>query len=152
MIVGAISDTHGTLDPCAAYALAGVDHIIHAGDIGTDQVLVDLAAIAPVTAVRGNCDREGVGRGLERRAIVVLGGTRFIVAHKAKHATADLDATVLDGAVVVVGHTHSPTVGWRDATLWVNPGSATNPLYGSVASVALIEIAEHGVEARIVAI
>ena len=150
--VGVISDTHGTLNLRAEYALAGVDHIIHAGDIDTDQVLARLAAIASVTAVRGNCDSSEVGGGLPRRETVVIGGVPFIVAHKAKHAVAEVEARALEHAVVITGHTHVPRIERQASALWVNPGSASRPLHGSVASVALVEVVAGRPEARIVPI
>ena len=149
-VIGVISDTHGVLDACAAHALTGVDHIVHAGDVCGGQVLAALRELAPVTAVRGNCDPESAGARLEKRVVTVLGGRRFVVAHKEKHATAGLDPALLDEAVVVVGHTHQPKVEWRGRTLWVNPGSATDPRYGSAASVALVAVEDGLVDARIV--
>ena len=120
--VGLISDTHGLLRPEAVAALAGSDLIIHAGDIGTLEVLDELRAIAPVLAVRGNNDKGAWASHIPPTAAVSAGMVRIYVIHDLE----ELDADVLSGRfqVVVSGHTHRPAQEWRDGLLWVNPGSA----------------------------
>ena len=117
MRVGLISDTHGLLRPEALKFLRGADHIIHAGDIGAPEILEELKALAPVTAVRGNNDRARWARSVPLTANLNVGG---IVIHVV-HDIADLRA---EARVVVSGHSHKPKVEEREGVLLVNPGSA----------------------------
>jgi len=120
--LGVISDTHGLLRPAAVRALAGVDRIIHAGDVGEPEILEELAAIAPVTAVRGNVDRGPWADRLPRTAVVEAGGVRIYVRHG--DAALDLDPQAAGFAAVVTGHTHRAALRERDGVLYFNPGSA----------------------------
>jgi hypothetical protein len=120
--VGVISDTHGLLRPEAIAALRGSDAIVHAGDIGGPHILEQLNAIAPVTAVRGNNDRESWARHLPETAVLEVGGARLFVIH-------DLNALRIDPkaegfAVVISGHSHQPLSVRRGGVLFFNPGSA----------------------------
>jgi putative phosphoesterase len=121
-IVGVIADTHGLLRPEALAALAGVDRIVHAGDIGKPEVLEALARIAPVTAVRGNNDTGPWARGLPDAATLALGKVSIYVLHDVK--TLALDPAAEGHRVVVAGHSHMPRSEERDGVLWFNPGSA----------------------------
>jgi len=122
MIIGVISDTHGLLRPEAMAALRGVDRIIHAGDVGAPEVLTALAALAPVTAVRGNNDKGAWARDLPATAVVDAGGLLVYVLHD----VAELDLAPAAGGfrVVVAGHSHRPANEEREGVLWFNPGSA----------------------------
>lgn len=142
--IGVISDTHGRLGTDALEALAGVDHIIHAGDIGHPSILMELEAIAPVTAVLGNGDAPLAVFGLRPVERVVIAGTRFLVVH----VPADVGRPH-DVDVVVVGHTHRPQVHLDDGVLYVNPGSPSRSR-GDGHTIALIDIANGLAEARIV--
>jgi putative phosphoesterase len=128
-----------------------VDHILHAGDLESLQVLVELELIAPVTAVRGNCDSKGPLARLPFVANVGLGGVRFIVAHKEDEAVRALRSERGPVAAVVTGHTHIPAMELRDGVLFVNPGSTTYD-YGSGRSVALMTVEDGVVSAEIVAL
>lgn len=122
--VGLISDTHGFLPTAAESAFAGVDAIVHAGDIGEGYVLDLLEAIAPVIAVRGNNRYAGEERFPTHRTALV-GGITIAVAHRVSdfpHARIPAAAKVL-----VLGHTHRPSIELREGVLWVNPGSPTEP-------------------------
>ena len=122
MRIGLISDTHGLLRPEALDFLAGCDHIVHAGDIGHADILDRLAALAPLTAVRGNNDRGPWAEALPETAALEVGAVRIVVIHDlARFKRPAPDAGV---AVVVSGHSHVPVVLHRDGTLYVNPGSA----------------------------
>ncbi len=122
MLIGVVSDTHGTLPASIGSALAGVDRIIHAGDIGAQRVLDELSAIAPVTAVRGNMDSGDLCWRLLDTATVRAGEARILVTHKASEVVA---AGIPDGVTVVVsGHTHRPAIERIGDVLFVNPGSA----------------------------
>ena len=122
MRIGLISDTHGLLRPEALHALAGVEEIIHAGDIGTSDIIEELRKVAPVRAVRGNNDRGPWARKLPVRLDLRLGGSRILVLHDLKELDLDPEEHRVD--VIVSGHSHKPGVIRRDGTLLVNPGSA----------------------------
>lgn len=122
MKIGIISDTHGLLRPEAVERLAGVRHIIHAGDIGRPDVISDLRKIAPVTAVRGNVDRDEWAAGYPQTELVKLGGRVFYVLHNL--AELDLDPAAAGVDVVVSGHSHQPRIETRDGVVYLNPGSA----------------------------
>jgi putative phosphoesterase len=147
--IGVISDSHGVVPDAVRGALAGVDHILHAGDLESLQVLVELELIAPVTAVRGNCDEEAALTRLPRVATPVLGGARFVVAHRERDAWRALAAAKEQVAVVVTGHTHVPVVETRDGVLFVNPGTTTYER-GCGRSVAIVTVAAGVVTAEII--
>jgi hypothetical protein len=147
-LVGVLSDSHGELHPEIAAAFAGVDHIVHAGDVGSESVLLELQGIAPVTVVRGNTDPPFLGVALLDRATPVLGGIRFAVVHE----PVVLNGWTLpsDTVVVVTGHTHRPAVERETGVLYVNPGSASYPRGHEGRTIAIVEVTGDGVEARIV--
>jgi len=122
ILIGVISDTHGLLRPEAIGALRGSDHIIHAGDVGSPEILEKLAAIAPVTAVRGNIDKQAWSRKLPETAVLELGGVSIYVLHDL--AQLDLKPKAAGFAAVISGHTHVPKQETRDGVLCFNPGSA----------------------------
>jgi putative phosphoesterase len=122
VLLGVISDTHGLLRSEALTALRGVDRIIHAGDIGAPEVLNALAAIAPVTAVRGNNDKGPWARAIPPTQIVDAAGVRVYVIHDVGEL--DLDPGGGGFGVIVAGHSHRPRNELRDGVLWFNPGSA----------------------------
>ena len=120
--VGLISDTHGLLRPAAAAFLQGSDVIVHAGDICDPTVLERLAAIAPVTAVRGNNDRGDWARRLHETEFVQAGAISIYAIHDL--AELDIEPRAAGVKVVVSGHSHRPLIEERDGVLYVNPGSA----------------------------
>jgi uncharacterized protein len=122
MRVGVISDTHGLLRPEAVAGLNGVVHILHAGDVGDGAILDALAAIAPVTAIRGNIDRSGACAALPPTEIVHLGGSTVYMLHSLNDL--DLDPTAAGIGIVVSGHSHQPVIDRRKGVLYLNPGSA----------------------------
>lgn len=147
--VGVISDTHGRLDPVVLQLFEGVDHIIHAGDVGSMAVLDGLQAVAPVTAVRGNVDRDRWACDLPDETLLRLGGSRILVRH-VKEEVLRLHDPVTEGlAVVIVGHSHAPAIDWRDGVLYLNPGSAGNRRFHLPRAVAFLEIGPDGVEPEI---
>jgi len=145
--VGLISDTHGLMRPEALAALEGVSHIVHAGDIGTPEVLAQLGAIAPVTAIRGNNDKGTWARGIAEHEVVEIGGKSIYVLHDLKEL--DLDPVASGFAVVVTGHSHKPLITTRDDVLYVNPGSAGPRRFTLPISVAMLEIAGDAIHAEI---
>lgn len=122
MRIGLISDTHGLVRPEALQALAGVDRIIHAGDVGGSEVLDLLRSIAPVDAVRGNNDKDAWGKTLPSWLALELGGVGIHVLHDLNEL--DVDPTAAGFGVVVAGHSHKPVITNREGVLFVNPGSA----------------------------
>ena len=122
IIVGVISDTHGLLRPEAVGTLRGSDYIIHAGDVGDAEILKQLNAIAPVTAVRGNVDREPWARKLPETQVLEAGGISIYILHSV--ADLDLKPEAAGFAAVVSGHSHIPKQEVRNGVLYFNPGSA----------------------------
>ena len=120
--LGVISDTHGLLRPEAMEALAGVQHILHAGDIGKPEHLDELAGIAPVTAIRGNIDRGDWAEALPETATFTALGLRIHMIHDRNALHADPEAE--GWHVVISGHSHKPGIEETGGTLWLNPGAA----------------------------
>jgi len=121
--VGVISDTHGLMRPEAVDALAGVDAILHAGDIGTEDVIARLEAIAPVHAIRGNVDRaEWAKARFPETDLVELAGVSFYLVHSIDWL--DISPTEAGVDAVVFGHSHKPHEETRDHVVYLNPGSA----------------------------
>lgn len=143
--IGLISDTHNLLRPEAKIALAGVDHIIHAGDICNSSVVEALNGIAPVTAVRGNNDRDAWAQRLRERETLELGGMRIHVVHDLNDLDIAPDAHGID--VVVTGHSHKPVSRREGGVLYVNPGSAGPRRFKLPISVGFLEIAQGEVRA-----
>ena len=156
--IGIISDTHGYLDPQVLEEFAGVDHIIHAGDIMDAATLEALGKIAPVTAVAGNMDDGKLGK-LPREVTGKVGGVRFLVGHKRKRLMKRLSSGKVEGFaklspdLVVCGHDHLPAVEWVDGTLFLNPGSASAPHYeDDDPTIAIVEQGPSGLGVRFVRI
>lgn len=122
MKIGLISDTHGLLRPEAVRALSGVEHIIHAGDIGGPEVLESLRSIAPVDAVRGNNDKGAWAAKIPLYRALELQGLSIYVLHDVKELDIDPEAGGFD--VVISGHSHKPSITVRDHVQFINPGSA----------------------------
>jgi putative phosphoesterase len=143
--VGLVSDTHGLVDPLLFQALAGCALVLHAGDVVGEDVLVELEAIAPVTAVRGNCDAgTSLGR-LPELARVPLGALTALVVHDAGRPgsrPAPLAGALAKARadVVVSGHSHRPAAAVVDGTLFVNPGSAGPRRFRLPRCAALLEV------------
>jgi len=122
MRVGVLSDTHGLLRHEALAALAGADHILHAGDVGDPAILEALARIAPLTAIRGNIDTEGPCAALPPTELVELAGSSIYMLHSIRDL--DLNPAAAGVSVVISGHSHKPLVEHRAGILYMNPGSA----------------------------
>jgi putative phosphoesterase len=144
MRIGLISDTHGLLRPEALKFLRGADHIIHAGDIGAPEIIEELKALAPVTAVRGNNDTGRWARAVPLTANLVLGRIAIHVLH-------DLDdlRKTINARVVIYGHSHKPLIKENGGVLYVNPGSAGPRRFTLPIAVAELRIARGEVSARI---
>jgi uncharacterized protein len=140
--IGLISDTHGLLRPEAVRALAGVSHIIHAGDIGGPEILAELQKIAPVYAVRGNNDKGPWAAAIPLYEALDLEGVSIHVLHDLKEI--DLDPKAAGFDVVVSGHSHKPTVNERDGVTFVNPGSAGPRRFKLPVTVGYLDITTGG--------
>ena len=148
MLVGVISDTHGLLRPEALAALVGVEHILHAGDVGNFDFLDRLREIAPVTAIRGNIDTFGPCAELPATEAVELGGRFLYMVHAIEDLDVSPSAAQID--VVVYGHSHKPSVTRRDNVLYLNPGSAGPRRFSLPVTVALLHLDVAEVRAEIV--
>jgi uncharacterized protein len=145
MRVGLIADTHGFLDPRAVTALDGVEAILHAGDIGSADVLAGLREIAPVTAVAGNNDTHLAQLGLPVHVDSVMSGVAIHLVHRLIDARPEESAQV-----VVFGHSHRALVERRDGRLYVNPGAAGRVGFHRELSVGLLHIRRGKPRAQIV--
>jgi putative phosphoesterase len=150
MLVGVISDTHGLLRAEAVATLSGVEHILHAGDVGDARILDELREIAPVTAIRGNIDQWGECAELPATDVVELEGRLFYLVHSV--ADLDINPVVAGVAAVISGHSHKPSVEVRNGVTYLNPGSAGPRRFNLPVTVALMTLDEGGVSARIVPI
>jgi hypothetical protein len=120
--IGVVSDTHGLVRPALLEALAGVEMIVHAGDVGSRDVLDKLRPVAPLVAVRGNMDEGPWARELCRTEVVEVDGSRFYVLHDAD--AIDLDPAAAGFRAVISGHSHRPSLTRRNGVVYLNPGSA----------------------------
>jgi hypothetical protein len=146
MVIGVISDTHGLLRPEAVAALRGVEHILHAGDVGDIAILDALREIAPVTAIRGNIDVTGACAELPPTDVVELGGKLFYLVHSVHDL--DINPVAAGVAMVVSGHSHKASVVVRDGVIYFNPGSAGPRRFSLPVTVGYVTV-EDGVEASV---
>lgn len=148
MKVGIISDTHGLLRPEALAALEGCEQIIHAGDIGSPDILERLAAIAALRVVRGNNDPDAGWAGQLADCLQFdLCGWQVLLVHDIADVPVPLDPGV---RVVITGHSHKPGIEWRGERLYLNPGSAGRRRFKLPVTLALLEVGADGIEPRIV--
>jgi uncharacterized protein len=147
VIVGVISDTHGLLRPEAVELLRGSEHIIHAGDIGSPEIVPALEKIAPVTAIRGNIDTQAWARRFSETEVVDLEGHHLYVIHDVN--ALDLDPNAAGFGAVISGHSHQPKQEWKDRVLYFNPGSAGPRRFKLPVSVGRLEIAGGSVSGEI---
>lgn len=139
--IGLISDTHGLMRPEVFAALAGVERILHAGDVGPDQILAELELIAPVVAVYGNTDDPG--RATLRESIdESIAGVRVHVSHGHEVGSPNPERLVARYAadVIVYGHTHRQLIARIGSQLVVNPGAAGARRFNLEPSVAVLTI------------
>jgi uncharacterized protein len=151
MRLGVISDTHGLLRPEVFEAFEGVDHILHAGDVGNPAILGDLEALAPVTAVYGNTDGAELRRMLPQVAMLELDGFDIVVTHGDQLGSptpAALHSEFPDAQIIVYGHTHRPLLTIVDVVVTVmNPGGAGARRFKLPPSVGILEL-EAGIPPR----
>ena len=149
MKIGVVSDTHGLLRPEVVTALAGVEQILHLGDVGRASILKDLGRIAPVTAVRGNCDREGACSELPETEVTLVADRYVYMLHDLSKL--HLDPVAGKFAAVLFGHSHVPNFYRRQGVLYFNPGSCGPRRFDLPVSVGLLTVGKNGkFEAKIV--
>lgn len=152
MRIGVLSDTHGLFDRAIVRHFAGVDHILHAGDIGKREVIEQLERIAPVTVVSGNVDGfEASGFPVEQ--VIELGGHRIAIYHRlyekgtlTREGISFLERTTPD--VCVYGHSHQPKAEWRGEMLLFNPGSAGPKRFRLPRAIGLLLLDREAIEAQ----
>ena len=138
MRIGVVSDTHGLLRPEVAPALAGVERILHLGDVGAPSILKALAKIAPVTAVRGNVDRSGACGKLPETDVLLLEGHYIYMLHDID--TLHLDPAAAKFAAVLYGHSHKPSLTRKKSVLYFNPGSCGPRRFHLPVTVGLLTV------------
>jgi hypothetical protein len=146
--IGVISDTHGLVRPEAIAALKGSELILHAGDIGTPDVLTSLKCIAPVVAIRGNNDRESWAKHLPDILLLQLNGVRFYVIHNVNELATDPAAQGYH--TVISGHSHKPSISSCDGMMFLNPGSAGPRRFKLPVALARLAIHKDKVRATII--
>lgn len=143
MRIGVISDTHGLLRPEAKEGLAGVDHIIHAGDIGSPEIVPRLRTIAPTTAIRGNVDTQPWASAFPDRKTMVLAGRSIHVLHDV--GDLDFDPPGQGIAIIIAGHSHRPKMETVDGVLYLNPGSAGPRRFKLPITLATIDLTANAI-------
>jgi uncharacterized protein len=146
-LIGVISDTHGLVRPQALDALAGVEMILHAGDIGNSGVLDTLREVAPVVAVRGNNDKGDWAASLANWEVVQIGSISIYMLHNLNEIDISPAGTF---QVVVSGHSHKPVVEERRGVLYVNPGSAGPRRFTLPISLAHLRVDADSVKAKLI--
>lgn len=146
--IGLISDTHGLLRPEAIEVLRGSDFIIHAGDIGSPDVLAGLSRLAPVTAIRGNVDRGPWASSLPDNEVLQAGAAFIFVIHNI--ADLNLDPAAAGFQAVISGHSHQPEWREKDGVLFVNPGSAGRRRFKLPVTVGRLSVTDAGITADLV--
>jgi len=142
MKIGVVSDTHGLFRPEVARALEGVERILHLGDVGNLSALKELGKIAPVTAVRGNTDREGPQSELPETEVVLVRDRYVYMLHDL--SLLHLDPAAGKFAAVLFGHTHVPNFDTRKGVLYFNPGSCGPRRFKLPVTVGVLKVNKDG--------
>jgi putative phosphoesterase len=145
-LVGVISDTHGLLRSQVFRVFRDVDLILHAGDIGSPEILKNLRSVAPVIAVRGNNDKGAWADRIPERKTTTVGDLRIYLIHDLKEI--DIDPSGYDA--VVTGHSHRPSVERRDGILFLNPGSAGPRRFKLPISIARLTVRGGDMKVRLI--
>ena len=146
--VGIISDTHGLLRPEAVAALQGSDYIVHGGDIGKQNIIDQLEAIAPVTAVKGNVDKGELATAYPHSAILEIDTIRLYTLHILEELRED--PRQAGYRVVIYGHSHKPSIETKDGGLYLNPGSAGPKRFSLPTTLARLTIQGTEINAEII--
>src|ERR1051326_7096023 len=150
MKIGVISDTHGLLRPEAVELLRGSEHIIHAGDIGSAEIIPALEKIASVSAIRGNVDTQAWARRFAETEVVEFEGLHIYIIHDVN--ALDLNPKAAGFAAVISGHSHQPKQEMKDGVLYFNPGSAGPRRFKLPISVGRLQIVGGKMSAEILEI
>ena len=153
MKIGILSDTHGLLRPEVFRHLEGVEHILHAGDIGAVDILTELEALAPLTAVWGNTDGMEIRARVPEVATLELAGFPVAIVHGQQFGSPTPEkvaAAYPEARLVVFGHSHQPIIRTVGGVLAVNPGSAGPRRFKQPVTLALAELSQGRVEARLI--
>ena len=155
MLVGVVSDTHGYIDPRAVLLLQGVDHILHAGDIGDAAIIDRLAEIAPVTTVRGNNDKSGPESLFPENATLELGDCLVYLTHQVKLPKDENDPKMrpfleMGATVVVSGHSHIPLQERLGPVLFFNPGAAGRRRFKLLPSIGALTLEDSKAEGTLI--
>jgi putative phosphoesterase len=140
--IGVISDTHGLLRPEVPPLLAGVESILHLGDVGDAKILKALRKIAPVTAVRGNVDRDGPCARLPETEVLLLNGSYIYLLHDI--GTLHLDPSAAKFAAVLYGHSHKASISRDKGVLYFNPGSCGPRRFNLKVTMGYLHVATDG--------
>lgn len=146
--IGVISDTHGLLRHEALEMLKGVEMIIHAGDVGDPEILQKLKEIAPVVAVRGNCDKGEWAYKLNKTEVIKLGEVLIYVIHNINDIDIDLEAAGFN--IVISGHSHKPLNIEDNGILFLNPGSIGPRRFNLPISMGILNINKEKVNANLI--
>ena len=154
MLLGVVSDTHGYLNPQVPELLRGVEHILHAGDIGDPDIIDKLSIIAPVTAVRGNNDRTGPASFYPETVTLELAGLTILLTHQVnvpKELSDPRFQPYLDASVdvVVFGHSHIALQRTLGPVLFFNPGAAGKRRFKLVPSIGTLSLLEGDIQGTI---
>ena len=147
MKIGVVSDTHGLLRPEVSPELAGVEHILHLGDVGDFSILETLGKIAPVTAIRGNVDRGGRCSKLPETEIVLFEGHYIYLLHDVH--TLHLDPAAAKFSAVLSGHSHQPSLRRHKGVMYFNPGSCGPRRFELPVTVGSLTVTKDEVTAEI---
>jgi len=157
MKIGVLSDTHGRLDSKITALFSGVEWILHAGDIGSYDVLIQLKEIAPVEAVRGNGDAAGLLELLPKKRVLLLAGKKVLLTHIGDPIEELIE--ILDGEgplesfdIIICGHTHSPEMRFNEKTLFFNPGAASRKMCYLAPSVGLITLGNDEIQGEVISL
>ena len=150
MRVAVLSDTHGLLRPEVLTAIAEADQILHAGDVGSSHILQQLAAVAPLVAVRGNVDTHGLCAMLPASEAVELAGQLIYLLHRIEDL--DLDPVAAGVRMVISGHSHRPAILWKRDVLYLNPGSVGPRRFNLPVTMAFLDVSDSGIVPEIVMI
>jgi putative phosphoesterase len=148
MRVGVVADTHGLVRPQVLKALSGCEHILHAGDIGSPDVIERLREVAPVTAIRGNVDRGVWADEFPHTDMMQLGRYWIYLLHDRN--TIDLDPAAAGVNIVISGHSHKPGIENHEGVLYINPGSVGPRRFTLPTAFAILEVTPESAQARLV--
>ncbi|QUH25630.1 metallophosphoesterase family protein [Serpentinicella alkaliphila] len=148
--VAVISDTHGLVRPQLIEELAGCDLIIHAGDIGSNEVINELEKVAPVRAVRGNVDREEWCLKFPKSDVIELGDKYVYLIHNIEDL--DIEPTAGGFDIVIYGHSHKPSVEEKKGVIYLNPGSVGPRRFNLPISYAILEVKKNSISQSLITI